>query len=90
MDNLKEKEQKLKENDPESWAIWPIIYQDPLRRVRDGEWKEWGGNPIGSAGTPSGRNLFGTNDLGEDVFAKMIHGTRIALLIDRWKSDIAQ
>ena len=73
--------QKMREKDPESWAIWPIIYQDPLRRVRDGEWEGFGGNPIGSAGMPNYRNLFGTNDLGEDVFAKMVHGTRIALLI---------
>lgn len=32
-------QQKLKENDPESWAIWPLIYQDPYRRVRGNEWK---------------------------------------------------
>ena len=81
--------QKLKEKDPESWAVWPIIYQDPLRRVREGEWKNLGGNPIGSAGMPSRRNLFGTNDLGEDVFAKMIHGTRIALLIGFVSTGIA-
>ncbi len=81
--------QKLKEKDPESWAVWPIIYQDPLRRVREGEWENFGGNPIGSAGMPSRRNLFGTNDLGEDVFAKMIHGTRIALLIGFVSTGIA-
>ncbi len=24
----------LKEKDPHSWAIWPLVYQDPYRRVR--------------------------------------------------------
>ena len=81
--------QKLKEKDPESWAVWPLLYQDPLRRVKDGEWEEVAGNPIGAAGVPSSRNLFGTNDLGEDVFAKMIHGTRIALLIGFVSTGIA-
>lgn len=81
--------QKMREKDPQSWAIWPLIYQDPLRRVRDGEWEGFSGNPIGSAGTPSRRNLFGTNDLGEDVFAKMVHGTRIALLIGFVSTGIA-
>ena len=81
--------QKMKEKDPESWAVWPLLYQDPLRRVKDGEWEGMSGNPIGAAGVPSGRNLFGTNDLGEDVFAKMVHGTRIALLIGFVSTGIA-
>ena len=72
---------KLKENDPDSWAIWPLVYQDPLRRIRDGEREGQPENPIGAAGSPNRYNLFGTNDVGEDVFAKMVHGTRIALLI---------
>jgi peptide/nickel transport system permease protein len=25
----------LKQKDPESWAIWPLVYQDPYRRIRD-------------------------------------------------------
>lgn len=24
----------LQENDPESWAVWPLVYQDPYRRIR--------------------------------------------------------
>src|SRR5690606_38289797 len=28
----------LEANDPDSWAIWPLVYQDPYRRVRDDEW----------------------------------------------------
>src|SRR3989304_7630514 len=27
----------LQEKDPESWAAFPLVYQDPRRRVRDGE-----------------------------------------------------
>ena len=30
----------LPKKDPQSWAIWPLVYQDPYRRVRDGEWQE--------------------------------------------------
>ncbi len=71
----------LKEKDPESWAIWPLIYQDPFRRVRDDEWDNRPGNPFGDAGTPSRRNLFGTTATGYDVFAIMVHGTKTALLV---------
>ncbi|MDG2206357.1 MAG: ABC transporter permease [Pirellulales bacterium] len=81
--------QKMKEKDPQSWAVWPLLYQDPLRRVKDGEWEGMSGNPIGAGGVPSSRNLFGTNDLGEDVFAKMVHGTRIALVIGFVSTGIA-
>ncbi len=30
---------------------------------------------------PSGRHLFGTDDLGRDVLARMIHGSRVSLLV---------
>ena len=80
---------RLKEEDPESWAIWPLVYQDPARRIRDNEWPGRPGNPFGNEGSPSRYNLFGTNDVGEDVFAKMIHGTRIALLIGFVSTGIA-
>src|SRR3954470_22076910 len=30
--------ERLKELDPESWAIWPLVYQDPYWRVRADEW----------------------------------------------------
>ena len=79
----------LKENDPNSWAIWPLVYQDPLRRVRDNEWEGQPENPTGIAGAPNQYNLFGTNSYGEDVFAKMVHGTRIALLIGFVSTGIA-
>lgn len=71
----------LKEKDPESWAIWPLVYQDPFRRVREGEWVGLPGNPIGDEGPPNRFNLFGTNQQGIDVFAQMVHGTTIALLV---------
>lgn len=28
----------LQEKDPESWAVWPLIYQDPDRRIYEDEW----------------------------------------------------
>ena len=71
----------LKEKDPDSWAIWPLVYQDPYRRVRDGEWQDRPGNPSGVDGAPSRQNWFGTNQQGFDVFAQMVHGTQIALSV---------
>ena len=73
--------EKFKEKDPESWVLWPLVYQDPYRRVRDGEWPDQPGNPIGAEGQPTWNNLFGTDQQGIDVFAQMVHGTRIALLV---------
>lgn len=71
----------LAEKDPESWAIWPLVYQDPYRRIRDDEWPGREGNPTRDEGRPSWLNLFGTTSNGVDVFAQMVHGTRIALLV---------
>jgi peptide/nickel transport system permease protein len=71
----------LQKKDPESWALWPLVYQDPFRRVRDDEWGDRPGNPSGAAGKPSSINLFGTTSTGYDVFAIMVHGTRTALLV---------
>jgi peptide/nickel transport system permease protein len=39
------------------------------------------GNPTGEDGTPNKRNLFGTTARGMDVFAQIIHGSRLALLV---------
>jgi peptide/nickel transport system permease protein len=72
---------KLKEKDPESWAIWPLVFQDPFRRVRDNEWPDQPGNPSGDEGKPGEYNLLGTTQTGIDVFAQLMHGTRIALLV---------
>jgi peptide/nickel transport system permease protein len=71
----------LKAKDPSSWAIWPLVYQDPRRRVRDGEWPSQPANPTQDFGEPNRYNWFGTNRAGVDVFAQMVHGTRTALLV---------
>ena len=89
--------ENLRKNDPESWAIWPLVFQDPYRAVRDGEWQdknaegEWvdrPGNPY-HGGLPSMLNFFGTYKQGVDVFASMVHGTRIALLVGFVSTGIA-
>jgi len=70
----------LKENDPAGHiAVWPLFYADPHRRVEDGEWKERPGDAY--SGAPSLRNPLGTDSLGRDVLARMVHGTSIALLV---------
>ena len=79
----------LKRKDPASWAIWPLVYQDPHRPVRDGEWERLKGNPFGAKGHPSDKNWFGTYKTGFDVFASMVHGTRIALLVGFVSTGIA-
>jgi len=87
----------LHSQDAESWAVWPLVYQDPYRRVRQREWGqldratgEWQfvpgwedrpENPFGTDGVPSRHNFFGTNQQGFDVFAQMVHGTQIALSV---------
>jgi peptide/nickel transport system permease protein len=73
--------ENLKKKDPDSWAIWPLVYQDPYRRVRTDEWPGRPGNPSGPDGRPSRLNWFGTNQQGFDVFAQMVHGTQIALSV---------
>ena len=70
----------LKAKDPESWAIWPLVYQDPYRRVRgDLVWPDTPENPAN--GPPSRTNWFGTNTQGFDVFASMVHGAQTAVSV---------
>ncbi|MBY0587672.1 ABC transporter permease [bacterium] len=69
----------LPKKDPDSWAFWPMVYQDPIRRVRADE-KE-GVPDSETLQPPSIHHLFGTDPAGVDVFAKMVHGTRTALLV---------
>jgi len=69
----------LKAKDPKSWALWPLLYQDPYRRVGEGEWEGQPANDVYLA--PNRNNLLGTNNIGVDVLAQMIHGTQIALLV---------
>jgi peptide/nickel transport system permease protein len=73
--------QNLKEKDPASWAIWPLVFQDPFRAVRENEWPGRPENPAKDEGRPSRTNFFGTDQAGVDVFAKMVHGTTVALLV---------
>src|SRR3990170_2157024 len=80
---------RLNELDPDSWAIWPLVYQDPYWRVRDDEWPGRPGNPWGVRGAPSRLNWFGTNQQGFDVFAQMVHGTQIALSVGFVSMSIA-
>ena len=71
----------LAAKDPDSWALWPLFFQDPYRSVRNDEWPGRLENPAMDQGRPSWNNLFGTDQAGVDVFAKMVHGTTIALLV---------
>lgn len=71
----------LQKKDPQSWALWPLVYQDPYARVRAGQWPGLPENPAGIQGRPNRHNLFGTTKDGTDVFAQIVHGTRIALLV---------
>jgi peptide/nickel transport system permease protein len=73
--------ESLKEKDTESWAIWPLVYQDPYRPVRRDEFPGQPPNPTRDEGRPNRFNFFGTNRAGVDVFAQMVHGTRTALLV---------
>jgi peptide/nickel transport system permease protein len=79
--------ENLKAKDPDSWALWPLVYQDPFRRVREGEWPGHPGNQ--GYAPPNNQNLFGTTHAGVDVFAQMVHGTRIALLVGIVATGIA-
>jgi peptide/nickel transport system permease protein len=79
----------LKEKDPESWAIWPLFFQDPYRSVRTNEWPGRPANPSRDEGRPSWNNLFGTDQYGVDVLAKMVHGTTVALLVGFLSMGIA-
>ena len=72
---------RLKQIDSQSWAVYPLVYQDPYWRVRENEWPGRPENPWGVRGAPSRLNWFGTDQQGFDVFAQMVHGTQIALSV---------
>ncbi len=75
--------------DPNYWAVWPLIYQDPQVRVNEGQWAGQPANPYGDEGRPSRFNLFGTDQQGIDVFAQMVHATVTALLVGFVSTGIA-
>ncbi|MEN1679534.1 MAG: ABC transporter permease [Planctomycetota bacterium] len=83
-------DEELFAKDPESWAIWPPIYQDPSRPVYgDQEWPGLERNPQQRNGAPSATNWFGTYKRGTDVFTRMLHGTRVTLLIGFVSTGVA-
>lgn len=77
----------LETKDPDSWAVWPLVFQDPYRRVASGEWPGDPGNKAHQP--PSARHLFGTDDSSRDVFARVVFGARIALLVGLVSMGIA-
>lgn len=80
-DRFRQRYKRKLDRTADSWAIWPLVFQDPHRRVKEDEWPGRPGNPARSTGSPSRLNLMGTNAVGIDVFAQMVHGTRTALLV---------
>ena len=78
---------KFAQKDPNYWAVWPLVFQDPSRRVRKDEWPGQPANERRQA--PNRYNLFGTNQEGIDVFAQMVHGTKVALLVGFISTGIA-
>lgn len=89
---------QLTKEDPDAWAVWPLVYQDPYRRVRDGERPGIPGSDQNEPPSwlrlfektqpgaeqppaPLWLHPFGTDPSGVDVFAKMVHGSRTALVV---------
>jgi peptide/nickel transport system permease protein len=79
----------LKKKDPDSWAIWPLVYADPYRKTKAFDWQVedkpvpgfesvvGADNNLG----PSNGHPLGTDEFGRSVLARMVHGTSIALLV---------
>jgi peptide/nickel transport system permease protein len=80
--------QSLQEKDPNSWAVWPLVYQDPYRRIIDGEMPGVPANPR-NGGPPNRYNLFGTDAYGVDVFAQMVHAAPTAMSVGFVSTGIA-
>ncbi len=66
--------------DPESWAVWPLVYQDPQRRLTTNELPDLPENPR-NGGPPHAGSPFGTDPHGIDIFAQMVHASLTALLV---------
>lgn len=56
--------------DREGWAIWPLVPWDPDEV-----------DPVNRLAAPSSLHLIGTDEVGRDVLARMIHATTIAMLV---------
>lgn len=74
--------------DPESWARWPLVYQDPYSRIRAGEFEGQPETPNNGA-KPSRYSPFGSDAEGIDVFAQMVHATLTALSVGFFSMGIA-
>ncbi len=72
--------ESLKKGDPQSWAVWPLVYQDPYRRVTAGEQPDLPENPP-NGGPPHAGSPFGSDQYGVDIFAQMVHASLTALLV---------
>jgi peptide/nickel transport system permease protein len=79
----------FQKGDPNYWAVWPLVYQDPYVRVYEDQWVGQPANPYGDQGGPNRFNLFGTDQQGIDVFAQMVHATVTALLVGFVSTGIA-
>ncbi|WP_246150850.1 ABC transporter permease [Streptomyces qinzhouensis] len=53
-------------------AAWPGLFATHAPDAVD---------PIGALRGPSGAHLLGTDELGRDVFSRLVHGTRLSLLL---------
>ena len=71
--------ESLPVKDSQSWAVWPLNFNDPYRRVGPTEWTGRSANTVNSP--PTRLNWLGTDSKGIDIFARLVHGTRIALLV---------
>jgi len=78
---FKKYKESLFEKDPKNWVIYPLVYQDPFRRIGEGERENIPENRSGDQGAPDKFSWFGTDQNGIDVFAQMVHGTTTALLV---------
>lgn len=88
----------LREEDPDSWVIWPLFYQDPqawratqtkveyLEKENDPSWKD---PPEGFDLPPSRWHPLGTTNEGIDVLAALVHGTSVAISIGFVSTSIA-
>lgn len=85
----KDRYSAITRKDKEGWVVWPLVYQDPLRRLRENEFPGIPEGPIGDDGKPNRFNLFGTNTTGVDAFAHIVHGTQTALLVGIFSTGIS-
>jgi peptide/nickel transport system permease protein len=58
-----------KDLDPDEFSIWPMVAYGELEQTNE------------FFSPPSGRHWLGTDDLGRDVLARMIHGTAVSVKV---------